>query len=185
MRCRLAIPDPPLITHTYIRIWPLSRTRTAMHALGIATTRALALVSLPEVAVQRERTERACVLARVAASFVRIGSFEALSPPANVAFVGGGQQDAHWDALRVLGEWVGRRVLRLEGVRWRGDGDENGDGDAWGRALVVEVARRNGRMVAGWQAYGFMHGVINSDKCVCTCPLLALPCLADGDVRVL
>ncbi|KAI0925965.1 hypothetical protein AcV5_008548 [Taiwanofungus camphoratus] len=136
----------------------------AMHALGIATTRALALVSLPEVAVQRERTERACVLARVAASFVRIGSFEALSPPANVAFVGGGQQDAHWDALRVLGEWVGRRVLRLEGVRWRGDGDENGDGDAWGRALVVEVARRNGRMVAGWQAYGFMHGVINSDN---------------------
>ena len=28
----------------------------------------------------------------------------------------------------------------------------------------MECARRNAKMVAGWQAYGFMHGVINTDN---------------------
>ena len=136
-----------------------------MHALGIPTTRSLSLISLPSLPVLRESIESACVLTRLAPSFLRIGSFEALSPPEQVFFLGGlgGQQDAHWEALRLLGEWVGKRVMRLEGVKWREDGQEEG-GDPWGRKLVMEIARRNARMVAGWQAYGFMHGVINTDK---------------------
>ena len=44
-----------------------------MHALGIPTTRSLALISLPKLPVERERTETACVLTRVAPSFLRIG----------------------------------------------------------------------------------------------------------------
>ena len=79
-------------------------------------------------------------------------------------FFGGGQQSGHWDALRILGEWVSRRVLKLEGVRW-GD-DKGGERDPWGKQLVLEVAKRNAKMVAGWQAYGFMHGVLNTDKYV-------------------
>ena len=69
-------------------------------------------------------------------------------------FFGGGQQRADLEALRILGEWVQKRVLRLGGA----------DGEAWGEKLVLEATRRNARMVAGWQAYGFMHGVINTDK---------------------
>ena len=129
-----------------------------MHALGIPTTRALALVQLPALPVYRERRETACILTRVAPSFVRVGSFEALSPPHSG--IGVSQQDPDWDALRILGEWVGRRVLKLEGVNWSGDGEDS----KWGEKLVLESARRNGKMVAGWQAYGFMHGVINTDK---------------------
>ncbi|KAH9856470.1 hypothetical protein C2E23DRAFT_865906 [Lenzites betulinus] len=136
----------------------------AMHALSIPTTRSLALISLPKLPVERETVETACVLTRVSPSFLRIGSFEALNPPANMFFFGGGQQPADLDALRVLGEWVARRVLKLEGVRWAGEGGVDGPGDAWGKELVFEVARRNARMVAGWQAYGFMHGVINTDN---------------------
>ena len=138
-----------------------------MHALGILTTRSLALISLPKLPVERERVETACVLTRLAPSFVRIGSFEALNPPAQLFFLGGGQQPADLDGLRVLGEWVARRVLKLPGLRWR-DEDADSGGDAWGAKLVLEVARRNAKMVAGWQAYGFMHGVINTDKCVAT-----------------
>ncbi|KAH9838403.1 uncharacterized protein C8Q71DRAFT_528109 [Rhodofomes roseus] len=130
----------------------------AMHALGIPTTRALALVQLPALPVQRERRETACVLTRAAPSFVRIGSFEALNPP--TAGIGVAQQEADWEALRVLGEWVGKRVLKLEGVQWGGEGE----GSKWGEKLVLESARRNGKMVAAWQAYGFMHGVINTDN---------------------
>jgi len=36
--------------------------------------------------------------------------------------------------------------------------------EPWGKALLLEVARRNARMVAAWQAYGWMHGVINTDN---------------------
>ena len=32
------------------------------------------------------------------------------------------------------------------------------------RAFFEEVVRRNAEMVAGWQVYGFCHGVINTDK---------------------
>ena len=127
---------------------------SAIHALNIPTTRALALIHLEDLPVMRETVETACVLTRVAPSFLRIGSFEALNPPKNVFFLGGGQQPAHLDALRILGEWVSRRVLRLE---------LNEDAP-WGKALLLESARRNAKMVAGWQTYGFMHGVINTDK---------------------
>ncbi|KAF7424661.1 hypothetical protein PC9H_009971 [Pleurotus ostreatus] len=126
----------------------------AMQALGIPTSRALSIVSLPEVQVARERMEYASVVTRVAPSFIRIGSFEAFNGPANMFFFGGGQQEPHWDGLRKLGEWVSTRVLKLGGE----------PGEAWGERLIMEVAKRNARMVAGWQAYGFMHGVINTDK---------------------
>ena len=141
----------------------------AMHALGIPTTRSLALISLPDTPVLREQQESACVVTRMAPSFIRIGSFEALNPPANMFFFGGGQQDGDLEALRKLGEWVGQRVLKLDGVKWRGeivDGEVAEKGEPWGKKLVLEVAKRNAKMVAGWQAYGFMHGVINTDKCV-------------------
>ena len=69
-------------------------------------------------------------------------------------FLGGGQQDANLEALRILGEWVVRRVLKLPIE----------EGRPWGKELVIECARRNAKMVAGWQAYGFMHGVINTDN---------------------
>lgn len=125
-----------------------------MHALNIPTTRSLALIHLPDLQVIREEIESACVLTRVAPSFIRIGSFEALNPPQNMFFFGGGQQDADLEALRILGEWVAKRVLKLDLK----------EGEPWGKELVMEVARRNAKMVAGWQAYGFMHGVINTDK---------------------
>ena len=85
-----------------------------MHALGIPTTRSLSLISLPATPVERERVESACVMTRMAPSFIRIGSFEALNPPANMFFFGGGQQDGSWDALRTLGEWVSKKILNLE-----------------------------------------------------------------------
>lgn len=125
-----------------------------MNAFKIPTSRSLSIISLPLLPVIRERRESACIVTRLAPSFLRIGSFEALNPPVELFFIGGGQQAADLDALRVLGEWVVDNVLRI-------DRPEEG---AWGRKLILESTRRNARMVAGWQAYGFMHGVINTDK---------------------
>ena len=117
-----------------------------MYALGIPTTRSLALISLPGIEVWRERVETACIAVRMAPSFLRIGSFEALHPPANLFFIGGHQQPFNLEGLRVLGEWVGRRVLGLEGVEWEGKNKT-----AWGKKLLLETAKRNAKMVAGWQ----------------------------------
>lgn len=126
----------------------------AMHALNIPTTRALSIISLPTLSVMRERMETACVVTRIAPSFIRIGNFEAFNGPTNMFFFGGGQQKPDYEALRILGEYVTKEVLKLELK----------EGDAWGEKLVLDVAKRNAKMVAGWQAYGFMHGVINTDK---------------------
>ncbi|TFK72950.1 UPF0061-domain-containing protein [Pluteus cervinus] len=126
----------------------------AMQALGIPTTRSLSLISLPALQVQREKAETACIFTRVAPSFLRIGCFEAFNGPTEMFFFGGGQQKPNWDGLRVLGEYVSKHVLKLN----------LGEGEAWGTKLVLEVSRRNAKMVAGWQAYGFMHGVINTDN---------------------
>lgn len=125
-----------------------------MQALHIPTTRSLSLIALPALPVARERVETACVMTRVAPSFIRIGSFEALNGPTNMFFFGGGQQKPDLEALRVLGEYVTKEVLKLN-IK---------DGEAWGEKLVLDVAERNAKMVAAWQAYGFMHGVINTDK---------------------
>ncbi|KIY74445.1 UPF0061-domain-containing protein [Cylindrobasidium torrendii FP15055 ss-10] len=128
-----------------------------MHALGIPTTRALSMISVPDVPVIREKEERACVVARVAPSFVRIGNFQALNPgegESGVMWFGGGQQKGDLQALRQLGEYVARDLLHVQ----------DGSDGIWAEKLLWEVAERNARMVAAWQAYGFMHGVINTDN---------------------
>ena len=116
----------------------------AMHALGAPTTRSLALTYLPTLPVHREREERAAIVTRVAPSFIRIGSFQALNPPEVMFFFGGGQQAADLEALRILGEYVAKKVLKLN-VK---------EGKPWAESLVMDVARSNALMVANWQAYG-------------------------------
>ncbi|KAF8440510.1 hypothetical protein L210DRAFT_2160811 [Boletus edulis BED1] len=63
--------------------------------------------------------ERACMFTRVAESFIQIGNYEALSPPMKMFLFGGGQQDANYDASRILpvGEYVVKKVLKLESQR--------------------------------------------------------------------
>ena len=115
----------------------------AMHGLGIPTTRALALVVSDEP-VARETMETAAVVTRMAPSFVRFGSFE------------------HWgfndrpDLLRILADYViGKfypECLEAPG--------EHGPL----LALLDAVMRRTARLMAGWQAVGFCHGVMNTDN---------------------
>lgn len=70
-------------------------------------------------------------------SFLRVGSFELLSLPASLFFIGGCQQSPYWEGLHLLGEWVGRGMLRLEGVEWGGE-----NRTVWGKKLVLEVLEK-------------------------------------------
>ncbi len=112
----------------------------AMAGLNIPTTRALCVVGSDQP-VLREGVETAAVVTRLAPSFVRFGSFE------------------HWAArertteLRRLADHVIDDYL-----------PELRDRTTPYEALLREASIRTARLMAQWQAIGFMHGVMNTDN---------------------
>lgn len=112
----------------------------AMHALGIPTTRALSLIGSPAPVV-REAIESAAVVCRVAASHVRFGHFE--------YFYHRGRHDA----LPALADLI----IDQHFPHWADQPDRYA---AW----LGEVVERTARLMAQWQAYGFCHGVMNTDN---------------------
>jgi uncharacterized protein YdiU (UPF0061 family) len=113
----------------------------AMHALGIPTTRALAMTGSAEP-VYRETIETAAVLVRMAPTFVRFGSFELFASRRQTAEVA------------TLADYVIDRFFPAI------------DGGADDRYLqfFTEVVARTARLMAAWQAVGFAHGVMNTDN---------------------
>ena len=112
----------------------------AMAGLGIPTTRALCVIGA-DYPVRREEIETAAVVARVAPGFVRFGSFE------------------HWASrdrkveLKQLADYVidtFRPECRAAAHPYA--------------ALLGDVSRRTGELIADWMAVGFMHGVMNTDN---------------------
>lgn len=112
----------------------------AMHALGIPTTRALAIVG-SDAPVIRETVETSAVVTRMAPSFIRFGHFEHY-------FYGRNEP-----ALRTLFDFV----LNNYYPACR-------DRDNPAQAMLAEVVRRTAEMIAHWQAVGFCHGVMNTDN---------------------
>lgn len=132
-------------------------TATAMAALGVPTTRSLALLthepnSLP---VLRENgPEPPSLLARTAPSFIRIGHFQALNPGpdgqnSRPMFFGGG---GGW--MRDQNDYEEEEVGNMEGLRdlmaWCKD-EIMGMKGSGVKEWFQEVVRRNAEMVAGWQ----------------------------------
>jgi uncharacterized protein YdiU (UPF0061 family) len=112
----------------------------AMAALGVPTTRALALVGSP-LPVIRESFETAAVVTRVAPSFVRFGSFEHWASKGDV------------EHLRQLADYVIETSY-----------PELQSTDQPYLALLRVVMERSAELVAHWQAIGFCHGVLNTDN---------------------
>ncbi|WP_020180178.1 protein adenylyltransferase SelO [Methylopila sp. M107] len=113
----------------------------AMAALGVPTTRALAAVVTGEQ-VYRETALPGAVLTRVAASHIRVGTFQFFAA----------RRDA--DALKALVEHVVTRHYR--------DAAERPDKAL---ALLEGVVARQAALIAQWLHAGFVHGVMNTDNC--------------------
>ncbi|HLT04784.1 MAG TPA: YdiU family protein [Pseudomonas sp.] len=111
-----------------------------MHALGIPSTRALAVV-LTGQHVVREKPLPGAVLTRVAASHVRVGSFQYYAARGDTASV---RQLADWTLHRHYPELANDDVPYL--------------------GLLRAVARRQAELVAAWMNIGFVHGVMNTDN---------------------
>ena len=112
----------------------------AMHALGVPTTRALAAVTTGET-IMREGPQPGAVLVRVAASHLRIGTFQFFAARRETAKV---QQLADYSIRRHYPEL---------------DTSENPY-----LALLRGVRDRQAALVAQWVARGFVHGVMNTDN---------------------
>jgi uncharacterized protein YdiU (UPF0061 family) len=112
----------------------------AMHALGIPTTRSLAVVTTGE-AVLRERPLPGAVLTRIASSHIRVGTFQYFSA----------RNDE--DGLRQLLDFVIDR--HYPDAR-----------DTANPALAVlrAVCNRQATLLADWLGVGFIHGVMNTDN---------------------
>ncbi|SPO39370.1 uncharacterized protein PSFLO_04851 [Pseudozyma flocculosa] len=129
----------------------------AMGALGVPTSRALAVVSIPDLKVLRERINGAAITTRLCPSWLRIGSFQIHS------------SRSEWESSRMLGEYVARDLFGWTDVVKGGsieaaDAASGVERKPWARRLIEEVARRNARTIALWQVNGFMHGVMNTDN---------------------
>ncbi|ULL16053.1 YdiU family protein [Paenibacillus sp. H1-7] len=112
----------------------------AMHALGIPTTRSLAVVTTGEP-VFRETELQGAILTRVAASHIRVGTFQF------AASAGNGEE------LRALADYTLQRHFP--------DADT---GENRYLALLREVSKRQAELIAKWQLVGFVHGVMNTDN---------------------
>ena len=112
----------------------------AMHALGVPTTRALAAVSTGEP-VYREEPLPGAVFTRVAASHIRIGTFE--------YFAARGDLEA---LQRLLDHAVARHY------------PEAVEKERTALALLEAVAGAQAALVAKWLGLGFIHGVMNTDN---------------------
>jgi uncharacterized protein YdiU (UPF0061 family) len=112
----------------------------AMHALGIPTTRSLAVVATGEPVYRDEALEGA-VLTRVAASHIRVGTMQWAA--------------AHRDpeALRALSDYTrARHYPQLV------------DAPEPHLALLDAIVDTQARLIARWQLVGFVHGVMNTDN---------------------
>lgn len=112
----------------------------AMYRLGVPTTRSLAAVSTGDI-VARDRFLPGAVLARVASSHIRIGTFQYF----------GARRDT--EALRLLADHVIARHY-----------PEALNSDNPVLALLNGVITRQANLLAQWQSLGFIHGVMNTDN---------------------
>ncbi|MDP3265461.1 MAG: YdiU family protein [Sulfuricurvum sp.] len=112
----------------------------AMHALGIPTSRALALISSDEK-VARENWERGAIVLRLSPSWIRFGSFEYFF-----------HSNKHAQLEQLADFLITESFPELVGVE-----------DAYTK-MYGEIVKRTAHMIAHWQSVGFNHGVMNTDN---------------------
>ena len=115
----------------------------AMHALGIPTTRALAVVATGHHVMREEAFDPlpGAVLVRTAASHLRVGTFQFARSTGDLALL-----------RRLADHAIARHYPELA------------DSDEPYLALLHAVIEAQARLVASWMLVGFVHGVMNTDN---------------------
>ena len=110
----------------------------AMHALGVPTTRALAVVATGEPILRESGPLPGAIVTRVAASHLRVGTFQVFA------------HRGETEALKTLTDYaIARHYPDAEGPL----------------DLLRAVCAAQAELVAQWMSFGFIHGVMNTDNC--------------------
>ncbi len=112
----------------------------AMAGLGIPTTRALGMM-VSDTPVYREKTERGALLLRLARTHIRFGHFEHFfytNQPEQLTLLADKVIDWYWPECRQQPKPY--------------------------LAMFANIVEATAKMIAMWQAYGFAHGVMNTDN---------------------
>jgi protein adenylyltransferase len=112
----------------------------AMHALGVPTTRSLAVVATGRP-VQRETQLPGAVLARVASSHLRVGSFQYAASSGDVGLL-----------RRLADHAIARHYPNAT------------QSERPYLTLFEEVVAAQASLMAQWMLFGFIHGVMNTDN---------------------
>lgn len=112
----------------------------SMYALGIPTTRSLAVVTTGE-SVRREKDLPGAILTRAASSHIRVGTFQYAAAWCSV------------DELRALADYTLQR--HFPGYQCE---------DNPYLYLLRQAVKRQAALIAKWQLVGFIHGVMNTDN---------------------
>ena len=113
----------------------------AMYALGIPTTRCLAVVTTGETVI-RETSQPGAILTRVADSHLRVGTFQFI---------------ANWGTLEDL------RALADYSLQRHFSAAQSAEENSY-LLLLKEVIKRQALLISKWQLVGFIHGVMNTDN---------------------
>lgn len=133
-----------------------------LNAIGIPTTRALALTYLPSTLAQRHAVERCAIVARFAESWVRLGSFDLY------------RYRGDREGVRKLSDYVISELFTIDGNKFQNferisklrpdltnlKDDSLTDYDK----MYYETIIRNAETTAICQCYGFLNGVLNTDN---------------------
>lgn len=135
-----------------------------LHAIGIPSTRALALSYLPKTYAQRLAAEKCAVVARFAELWVRLGSFDLYRWRGDRA------------GIRELSDYVVKELFTIDGSKFEHlelalqlrdffEASKNTIGELTHYdKMYLEIIVRNATTSAKCQAYGFLNGVLNTDN---------------------
>ncbi|MGH7884914.1 MAG: protein adenylyltransferase SelO [Thermodesulfobacteriota bacterium] len=112
----------------------------AMFYLGISTTRALCIVGSGEK-VEREKDETVAAIIRMAETHVRFGSFEAF------------YFDKNYEHIKTLADYV----IDHSYPEFKNEDNKY-------KLFIFKAAEKTAELIAKWQAFGFTHGVMNTDN---------------------
>lgn len=133
-----------------------------LNAIGVPSTRALSLTSLPSTFAQRHAVEKCAIVARFAESWVRLGTFDLY------------RYRGDRDGIRQLSNYVIDELFTIDGKQFQNyerivskkpnlitiDQDELTKYDK----MYYETVIRNAETTAICQCYGFLNGVLNTDN---------------------
>lgn len=151
--------DGNAVLRSSIREYVISES---LHAIGIPSTRALAITALPENKAQRYGAEMCAIVCRMSPTWLRIGHFD-------YCRMKGDRQ-----GLFKLCDYINNEVLTgkngekeytkelQEFIRQDDQLDSLNLSDY--DKLFLDIVIRNAKSVAYWHAYGFLNGVLNTDN---------------------